>query len=679
MLLVFLPVTLIPLAIAGTLGGMIAYQHSSQQKEAQLHDRAITVAEVTSKKLEFEFAILQTLATDPLTIKATRDASKQIKRQGLDKLSIDELENQFKETKLLKLDRTLNSYLKRLATTGKFAEIFFTERYGFNIAYSQPTSDFIQRNEDWWKKGKQIKNSQGFITTPHLDESTNTFNFDLIHKIVDPQTKKFLGVIKAGYKAENLNFLAEELHKLELLGSESLQIISIADAKNATVVTTMNSAKITSTNPQDVLGGNTLLQRAIKYYKSPRDSGPYTISFLHGHRRFTLARVPDRDWIVVASVELAEIHKSANEILLIFGLIFLALATVASVVIVKFSRTLSNPLNQLALTARRIADSSDFNLRVPVTTHDEVGILAVYFNRLVKWIAKYIQELQDTQTQLIHSEKMSSLGQMLAGIVHEINNPVNFVHGNIQHASGYSQDLVKLIHIYQAHCPPLAPEIQEQMEEIDLNFVTQDFPKLLNSMEVGTERIIEIVNSLRTFSRLDEADVKKVDIHEGIESTLMILQNRLKDNKSSPTIQIIKDYGDIPLVECCPGQINQVLMNILANAIDALKESFQIQKPVSSQEFHDRKQPKISLQTQQEGKNCIITVRDNGAGMSKEVKRHIFDPFFTTKSVGKGTGLGLSISYKIVVEKHQGKLECDSILGQGTTFTIMLPLKAAVI
>lgn len=678
MLLIFLPVALIPLTITGSLGGIITHQRSSEEKEAQLHDRAIIVAELTSKKLEFESAILQTVATDPLIIEAARNASKQIKREGLDKLPVEELENKFKQTKLLNKKIQLNSYLQRLAKVGKFAEIFFTERYGFNIAYSQPTSNFIQRNESWWEKGKQLQSSESFITTPHIDKSTKTFNFDLINKIVDPNTKEFLGVIKAGYKAEDLNFLAEELHKVELLGSEYLQIISITDGKNATVVTTMNSPESTNTDPLNLLGGDVLLQQAVRYQALPQNKGAYTKSFVYGNRRFTLARLPDRDWIVVASIELAEVYESANQMLLIFGLMFFILATVASFIIIKFSRTLSNPLNQLAITAKQVTESSDFNLRVPVTTRDEVGVLAVHFNRLIRWIAKYTQELQETQTQLIHSEKMSSLGQMLAGIVHEINNPVNFVHGNIQHAGEYSQDLLKLIQIYQKHCPPLPPEVQERLEEIDPDFITQDFPKLLNSMQVGTERIIEIVNSLRTFSRLDEADMKQVDIHEEIESTLMILQSRLKDNKSSPRIQIIKDYGNIPSLECCPGQINQVLMNILANAIDAVKESSQSQKPVSTKEFQEREKPKICLQTKQKGKNCIIIISDNGSGMSQEVKTRIFDPFFTTKSVGQGTGLGLSISYKIVVEKHQGKLECDSIPGQGTTFTITLPFKAAI-
>ena len=203
MLLTFLPITLVPLAIAGTLGGIITYQRSSEQKESQLHDRAITVAELTSKELELKLAIIQTMATDPLIIRAAHNGSQQIEQEGLEKSSVAELENKFKETKLLNVDISLNSYLQRLAKIGNFAEIFFTERYGFNIAYSQRTSNFIQRNEAWWQNGKKHGR---FITQPNLDKSTNTFNFNLIYSIVDPDTQEFLGAIKAGYETKELSF-----------------------------------------------------------------------------------------------------------------------------------------------------------------------------------------------------------------------------------------------------------------------------------------------------------------------------------------------------------------------------------------------------------------------------------------------------------------------------------------
>ncbi|MCY7393448.1 MAG: PAS domain-containing sensor histidine kinase, partial [Leptolyngbyaceae cyanobacterium CAN_BIN12] len=276
-------------------------------------------------------------------------------------------------------------------------------------------------------------------------------------------------------------------------------------------------------------------------------------------------------------------------------------------------------------------------------------------------------ELQHTQTQLIQSEKMSSLGQLVAGVAHEINNPVNFIHGNLSHAHDYTQDLISLVDLYQTHVPSPSAIIQSTINTIDLDFLKEDLPKVLSSMRVGSERIREIVRSLRNFSRLDEAEFKAVDIHEGIDSTLMILQSRLKAKSDSFSIQILKEYGTLPLVDCYPGQLNQVLMNILSNAIDALEEaSLEAAAPFS---------PLITICTRVLSSNCIaVQIADNGSGMNEQVRSRLFDPFFTTKTVGKGTGLGLSISYQIVTEKHKGRLICQSELGQGAKFIIEIPI-----
>jgi PAS domain S-box-containing protein len=290
-------------------------------------------------------------------------------------------------------------------------------------------------------------------------------------------------------------------------------------------------------------------------------------------------------------------------------------------------------------------------------------------------------ELTQTQSQLIQSEKMSSLGQLVAGVAHEINNPISFVYGNIDHASGSIQDLLDLINCYQQHYPNPSDEILEKMEEINFNFVINDLPKLLASMKIGAERIRDIVLSLRNFSRLNEADRKIVDIHEGIESTLLILRHQLKPKNEYSEIELIKEYGKLPEVECYPGYLNQVLMNLIANAIDALEER-RVHK------FRDRsqasplirihtevKEDSSSLTDESDVSHVLIHITDNGMGMTEEVRCHLFDPFFTTKPIGKGTGLGLSISYKIIVEKHHGQLLIKSELGQGSEFIIELPIR----
>jgi PAS domain S-box-containing protein len=288
-------------------------------------------------------------------------------------------------------------------------------------------------------------------------------------------------------------------------------------------------------------------------------------------------------------------------------------------------------------------------------------------------LQKTLNELQITQTQLIQAEKMSSLGQMIAGIAHEFNNPVSFIHGNLYHAHNYAQDLLKLVQIYQEFCPNLPQEIESDIEEIDLNFLIQDISKLFDSMKVGTKRIQEIVKSLRNFSRLDEAEFKEVNIHEGIDSTLMILDHRLKATRQYPAIKVIKKYGQLPNVTCYPGQLNQVFMNILANAIDSLEQSA-LSGRWSAVNFQTTDNPQIKITTEVVDENSIvITIADNGLGINEQICSKLFDPFFSTKPVGKGTGLGLYLSYQIIVEKHGGKLSCFSPPGKGAKFVIKIP------
>lgn len=287
-----------------------------------------------------------------------------------------------------------------------------------------------------------------------------------------------------------------------------------------------------------------------------------------------------------------------------------------------------------------------------------------------------IIDLQQAQVQLVQSEKMSSLGQLVAGIAHEINNPVNFIYGNLVYAKDYAENILEILQLYQAKYPQLDEDMADRIEAFELDFLMEDFPRIINSMQVGADRIREIVMSLKKFSRTDESDIKAVDIHDGLDSTLMILHNKIKAKSDRPEIQVAKDYGDLPLVECYPGQLNQVFMNLLANAIDAI-EDYGTQKT--------RKELKanpgtITVCTEALGSEWVrISIGDNAMGMTEEVRSRIFNPFFTTKPVGKGTGMGLAISYSIIVEKHGGKLECFSQVGKGTEFIIQIPLEQKAI
>ncbi|NEQ41625.1 MAG: HAMP domain-containing histidine kinase [Okeania sp. SIO3I5] len=330
--------------------------------------------------------------------------------------------------------------------------------------------------------------------------------------------------------------------------------------------------------------------------------------------------------------------------------------------------------------------SGDLKMRLPITYNDEVDKLAKGFNLMaekledreqkikfqVQQLEITLKQLSTTQSQLVQTEKMSSLGRMVAGIAHELNNPVSFIYGNIEYAFQYFYELLEVINVYEREYPEPTPLVNDILSDIDIEFVVEDLHKLLNSMKSGADRISNIVRSLRTFSRLDESGKKSVDIHENIESTLSILQHRFSDskkigNQTNSKIQLVKEYGNLPLVTCHPGKLNQVFLNIIENAIDALEIS------ITKGEKTDSLQ--ILIKTEVTDNNSIkIKIADNGCGMTEEVKSKIFDPFMTTKPVGSGTGLGLSISYSIVVDEHHGKLSCISAPGEGTELLIEIPI-----
>lgn len=280
-------------------------------------------------------------------------------------------------------------------------------------------------------------------------------------------------------------------------------------------------------------------------------------------------------------------------------------------------------------------------------------------------------ELRRTQLKLAQEEKMSALGQLISGIAHEINNPVNFISGNLIHAQNYIADLLKLLIIYEKHTQDLEPEIQNFADQIDIEFIKQDLPKLLSSMKMGTERVQKIVRSLRLLSRLDHRELQPFNIHEGIDSTLIILNHRLKGTSTRPEINIVKNYGELPLVECYPGQLNQVFMNLLVNGIDAIEESL-------NSETSQLPIIEIFTALTEDQKSVFITITDNGIGISEEIQQRMFDQFFTTKPLGKGTGFGLAIAHEIIVKNHQGTLEVKSSLGKGAQFLITIPIQATL-
>jgi signal transduction histidine kinase len=434
------------------------------------------------------------------------------------------------------------------------------------------------------------------------------------------------------------------------------------------------------------------LQQQFNGFQEIQTSQQLTFQFNEGRQFVQIAPWQDTygiDWLVVVVVPesdfMAEINANTRTTI---GLCLAALA-IASLLGIYTSGRITRSILQLGKASQAIT-AGDLNQQVPPSTIREVNGLAQLFNQMAfqlrasflaleqanteledrveartAALTTTLEELRRTQAHMVQSEKMSALGQMVAGVAHEINNPINFIHANVDHAQTYAQDLTKLLQLYQKHYPAPVDEIRAALDAADLEFVKQDFAALLNSMKLGSQRISGIVRSLQTFSKLDEAGVKYTNLHEGIDSTLMLLQHRLKAQPQRRQIQVIRAYQNLPLIECYSGHINQVFMNIISNAIDAIEEAIS-----SGKQF----EPTIIIRTGLDAQNQVkVHIIDNGVGIAATIRSRLFDPFFTTKPIGTGTGIGLAICYQIVTEIHKGSLECYSEMGQGAEFVITIP------
>jgi signal transduction histidine kinase len=410
--------------------------------------------------------------------------------------------------------------------------------------------------------------------------------------------------------------------------------------------------------------------------------------------------LPSQAHILILRYDTTAVNQAIYvHILRMGGLVFVISAVVAGSLMVVLQYQIIRPIVWLRWDLLQAGESVTQDLVTPEFVsdryihQDEFGDVITAFQQMFQQISNQIgarkqsesavsqtaaqlqhtlQELQSTQAQLVQGEKMSSLGQLVAGVAHEINNPMNFIHGNLEYVGQVTRDLLGVIQQYQADYPQMTPAIQRQIEAVDLAFVQEDLPKLLQSMQDGAQRIQGLVLSFRNFSRLDESEWKSADLNLGLDSTLVLIQHRLPASPSQLPIQVIKQYDDLPAIECYPAQINQVFLALLNNAIDALEWNRSMANRLDQP---DEDPPMIEIKTQIVGESIKIEMTDNGSGMNEATLRRAFDPFFTTKDVGAGQGLGLAISYQIIVDGHGGELFCQSVVNHGTRFTIHLPIR----
>jgi signal transduction histidine kinase len=595
-------------------------------------------------------------------------------------------------------DGTLNIEAVDDAADPKYRTYRVTES-GSRKELIQTDADYDARTRPWYKQAIAARKSTW--SEPYIWFNQSDMSIDAVMPVFNAQNQP-VGVLASPLKLSRIKDYLQRLRvspnaRSFIVEQSGLLIASSADARPFRK-STQKPERISALQSRDPL-----IQATAQFLKSqPTVQKPTQLDFQMDQKRQLVQVIPFSDgrgvnWQIVVVVPEADlmgrIHRNTQMTAL---LCFLALlGAIASSIWT--ARRITRPILKFSEASTALAIAAQYG-----STHDldqsvfvqsqvrELQTLAIAFNQMAAQIQNSFTQLEQTnselaaqtqtleqtlvdlkqsQVQLIQSEKLSSLGQLVAGIAHEINNPVSFIYGNLQPANQYIQDLLELLALYQQEYTA-SETIAKKSKQMDLDYVIEDLPKLWTSLKVGADRIRDIVLSLRNFSRTDEAALKAVNLHDGIDSTLMILRNRWKAQDFRPQIEIIKSYGELPLVECYAGQINQVLMNILVNAIDALDERD------GKRGFSDcEAEPStIWISTRVEAERVQVTIADNGTGMSETTKERLFEPFYTTKPIGKGTGLGMSISYQIITERHRGRLQCESTLGEGTKFVIEIPV-----
>jgi signal transduction histidine kinase len=603
-------------------------------------------------------------------------------------------------------DRTLNLGIVEKSASGKFYN-YETNHTGERGKLLSVTPNFDPRTLPWYKvaakEGKAIWSPISVWVAP-------TPNISIDAGLPVYKSGKLVGVLGVALVLSDISEFLRQV-KFGRLGQtfivdRSGYIIASSTTEEPFVVAAdgKSSKRIQARDSKVPIISLTAKYLSERFHQFNRISGSQKLDFqINGDRQFVqVTPFSDSrgiDWLIVVVVPQSSFMDKiyANtRITIILCLLALVVSTIVGILTVRW---ITQPILEIGNSAKALADGQ-LELTLAANRKDELGVLARTFNSMAaqlqtafmnlqktnldnaelflreqeksQQLEQYLKDLQEAHLQLIQSEKMSALGNLVAGVAHEINNPVGFISGNLDQSIVAVQDLIHHLKLYQQKLPNPGQEIDEDAEQIELDYILEDLPQMLSSMKNGVERIHNISISLRTFSRADTNSKVATNIHEGIDSTLAILQHRLKANSQRPAIQVIKDYGNIPPVTCHLGQLNQVFMNLLANAIDCLEETNQ---GLSFAQIKTNPNM-IAIKTQlcEETGSVTIAIKDNGKGMSESVQSKIFEHLFTTKAVGKGTGLGLSISRQIVEEMHGGSLTCHSVLAEGTEFAIVLPL-----